>query len=171
MLQFEIHWSKGNSFLLPVTGSRLGMWSYPGQQQMQNVLLGASHSSGRKSLLLNAVWDVMSGTSAAILLQQDKVGPQRMRRQKKLRKVELGVFAFSQPWSLQSYWTFNKFHIALLLSRSSRVRLCATPETAAHQAPPSLGFSRQEHWSGLPFPSPMHENKKWKWSRLVVSDS
>ena len=37
----------------------------------------------------------------------------------------------------------------------SRVRLCATPETAAHEAPPSLGFSRQEHWSGLPFPSPM----------------
>ena len=42
---------------------------------------------------------------------------------------------------------------------------------AAHQAPPSLGFSRQEHWSGLPFPSPMHESEKWKWSRLVVSDS
>ena len=41
---------------------------------------------------------------------------------------------------------------------------------AAHQAPPSLGFSRQEHWSGLPFPSPMHENEKWKWSRSVVSD-
>ena len=35
---------------------------------------------------------------------------------------------------------------------------------AAHQAPPSLGFSRQEHWSGLPFPSPMHESEKWKWS-------
>ena len=31
---------------------------------------------------------------------------------------------------------------------------------AAHQAPPSLGFSRQEHWSGLPFPSPMHESEK-----------
>jgi len=30
---------------------------------------------------------------------------------------------------------------------------------AAHQAPPSLVFSRQEHWSGLPFPSPMHERK------------
>ena len=42
----------------------------------------------------------------------------------------------------------------------SRVRLCATPETAARQAPPSLGFSRQEHWSGLPFPSPMHESEK-----------
>ena len=44
--------------------------------------------------------------------------------------------------------------LLLLLSRLSHVRLCATPETAAHQAPPSLGFSRQEHWSGLPFPSP-----------------
>ena len=42
---------------------------------------------------------------------------------------------------------------------------------AAHQAPPSLGFSRQEHWSGLPLPSPMHESDKWKWSRSVVSDS
>ena len=41
----------------------------------------------------------------------------------------------------------------------------------AHQAPPSLGFSRQEHWSGLPFPSPMHESEKWKRSHSVVSDS
>ena len=49
--------------------------------------------------------------------------------------------------------------LLLLLSRVSHVRLCATPETAAHQAPLSLGFSRQEHWSGLPFPSPMHEVK------------
>ena len=37
----------------------------------------------------------------------------------------------------------------LLLSRFSCVRLCVTPQTAAHQAPLSLGFSRQEHWSGL----------------------
>ena len=48
----------------------------------------------------------------------------------------------------------------LLLSLYSRVRLCATPEMAAHQAPLSLGFSRQEHWSSLPFPSPMHESEK-----------
>ena len=47
----------------------------------------------------------------------------------------------------------------LLLSHFSRVRHCATPQTAAYQAPPSLGFSRQEHWSGLPFPSPMHESE------------
>ena len=43
--------------------------------------------------------------------------------------------------------------LLLLLSCFSRVRLCVTPETAAHQAPLSLGFSRQEYWSGLPFPS------------------
>ena len=45
--------------------------------------------------------------------------------------------------------------MCMLLSHFSRVQLCATPETAAHQAPPSLGFFRQEHWSGLPFPSPI----------------
>ena len=42
----------------------------------------------------------------------------------------------------------------LLFSRSSRARLSATPWTAACQAPLSMGFSRQEHWSGLPFPPP-----------------
>ena len=50
--------------------------------------------------------------------------------------------------------------LLLLLSRFSRVRLCVTPETVAHQAPLSLGFSRQEHWSGLPFPSPMCKSEK-----------
>ena len=50
--------------------------------------------------------------------------------------------------------------LLLLLSRISHVQLCVTPWTAAHQAPPSLGFSRQEYWSGLPFPSPMHESEK-----------
>ena len=60
--------------------------------------------------------------------------------------------------------------LLLLLSRFSRVRLCATLETAAHQASPSLGFSRQEQWSGLPFPSPMHESEKWKGSCPVVSN-
>ena len=50
--------------------------------------------------------------------------------------------------------------LLLLLSHFSCVQLCATPEMAAHQAPPSLGFSRQEYWSGLPFPSPMHESEK-----------
>ena len=42
----------------------------------------------------------------------------------------------------------------------SCVRLLATPWTVAYQAPLSLGFSRQEYWSGLPFPSPVHESEK-----------
>ena len=43
------------------------------------------------------------------------------------------------------------FLLLLVLSHFSCVWLCVTPEMAAHQAPLSLGFSRQEHWSGLPF--------------------
>ena len=42
----------------------------------------------------------------------------------------------------------------------SHVRPLATPWTAAHQTPVSMGFSRQEYWSGLPFPSPVHESEK-----------
>ena len=44
--------------------------------------------------------------------------------------------------------------LLLLLRSSSRVQLCVTPWTAACQAPLSMGFSRQEHWSGLPCPPP-----------------
>ena len=85
--------------------------------------------------------------------------------------------AGSTKWCAQfgrQFRSFLQFKHALrmlLLSRFRRVRLCVTPEMAAHQAPPSLGYSRQEHWSGLPFPSPTHESEKWKWSRSVVSDS
>ena len=60
--------------------------------------------------------------------------------------------------------------LLLLLSRFSRVQLCATPEMTAHQAPPSLGFSRQEHWSGLPFPSPILPYRlivSMKWITLI----
>ena len=46
--------------------------------------------------------------------------------------------------------------LLLLLSRFSRVGLCATPWTAAHRPPLSLGFSRQKYWSGLPFPTPRY---------------
>ena len=73
--------------------------------------------------------------------------------------------------SISIFWIYTQkwdcLIMLLLLSRFSRVRLCATPQMAAHQAPLSLGFSRQEHWSGLPLPSPMHESEKWKWSCSV----
>jgi len=59
------------------------------------------------------------------------------------------------------------YSVLLLLHCFSRVQLCATPLMAAHQAPPSLGFSRQEHWSGLPFPSPMHESEKGGGAKMA----
>ena len=89
------------------------------------------------------------------------------------------VWPDALKFALKSIFKINSLHfllwspqlLLLLLIRFSCVRLCVIPEMAAHQAPPSLGFSRQEHWSGLPFPSPMHESEKWKWSHSVVSDS
>ena len=59
------------------------------------------------------------------------------------RTLEWVAISFSNAWE----W---KVKVRSL----SRVRLFATPWTAAHQAPPSMGFSRQEHWSGVPLPSP-----------------
>ena len=87
----------------------------------------------------------------------------------KLKASTLWCSAFFRGSYSQSHFPQNSLFM-LLLSHFSRVRLCATPEMAAHQAPQSLGFSRQEHWSGLPFPSPMHESEKWKGSHSVVSD-
>ena len=81
-----------------------------------------------------------------------------------------------QPIHIQTFcihatiWFFTFSMLLLLLSCSSRVGLCATLQTSAHQAPSSLKFSSQEHWSGFPFLSPMHESEKWKWkwSRVQV---
>ena len=63
------------------------------------------------------------------------------------RTLEWVAMSFSNTWK----W---KVKVKLL----SRVRLLVTPWTAAYQAPPSMGFSRQEHWSGLPLPSPENED-------------
>ena len=59
------------------------------------------------------------------------------------RTLEWVAISFSNAWK----WKVK-------VKSLSRVRLLATPWTAAHQAPPSMGFSRQEYWSGLPMPSP-----------------
>ena len=61
---------------------------------------------------------------------------------------------------MMTYHLYTYMLLLLLLSRFSCVQLCATPWTAAYQASPSVGFSRQEHWSGLPFPSPMRESER-----------
>ena len=59
------------------------------------------------------------------------------------RTLEWGAISFSNAWK----WKVK-------VKSLSRVRLLATPWTAAYQAPPSMGFSRQEYWSGVPLPSP-----------------
>ena len=65
------------------------------------------------------------------------------------RTLERVAVSFSNTWK----W---KVKVKLL----SHVWLLATPWTAAHQAPPSMGFSRQEYWSGVPSPSPMQVRKQ-----------
>ena len=57
-----------------------------------------------------------------------------------------------------------------LAAAAKSLQSCLTLCDPIDGSSPSLGFSRQEHWSGLPFPSPMLESEKWKWSRSVMSD-
>ena len=59
------------------------------------------------------------------------------------RTLEWVAISFSNAWK----WKVK-------VKSLSRVQPSATPWTAAHQAPPSMGFSRQEYWSGVPLPSP-----------------
>ena len=79
-----------------------------------------------------------------------------------LRNCDLKFYQDSPNYTTESYVFFLLLLLLLLLllSRFSHFQLCATAQTAAHQAPLSLGFSREEYWSGLPFPSPMHESEK-----------
>ena len=62
------------------------------------------------------------------------------------KSTDVKAFPFENNIAMAHY---TRMLLLLLLSRFSRVRLCAAPEMAAHQAPPTLGFSRQEHWSGI----------------------
>ena len=67
-------------------------------------------------------------------------------------------------------WTIKKAAAAAAKSLRSCPTLCDPMDCS----PPGFsvhGISRQEHWSGLPFPSPMHESEKWKSSHSVLSDS
>ena len=76
-----------------------------------------------------------------------------------------GIFPTQGPnWSLLSHWPAGSLLLAPPSEWSiSVMSYSVTPGTVAYQAPPSMEFSRQEYWTGLPFPSPMHESEKWKW--------
>ena len=73
---------------------------------------------------------------------------------------EFSQIIFLQSIGFKSILIISLLLLLLLLSRFSHVLLCVTLEMAADQALPSLGFSRQEHWSGLPFPSLIYEGEK-----------
>ena len=65
--------------------------------------------------------------------------------------------------SHQETWVYLKAQWKPSAAAANSPQLCPTlcdPTDEAHQAPLSLGFFRQEHWSGLPFPSPLHESEK-----------
>ena len=62
--------------------------------------------------------------------------------------------SFISPALASEFFTANAIWEAHEVKLLSRVRLFVTPWTVAHQAPPSMGFSWQVYWSGLPFPSP-----------------
>ena len=64
------------------------------------------------------------------------------------RTLEWVAISFSSAWK----WK-------LKVKSLSCIQLFATPWTAAYQAPPSMGFSRQEYWSGVPLPSPIYSPK------------
>ena len=77
------------------------------------------------------------------------------------RILEWVAISFSNAWK----WKVK-------VKSLSCVQLLVTPWTAAHQAPPSMGFSRQEYWSGVPLPSPTcllenrnHEINDYEWSK------
>ena len=70
------------------------------------------------------------------------------------KTLEWVAISFSNAWK----WKVK-------VKSLNRIRLFSTPWTATYQAPPSMGFSRQEYWSGVPLPSPMkpevRENKRY----------
>ena len=81
------------------------------------------------------------------------------------------------PSSLECEWDTEHIGRCLVAGRvaaaAKSLQSCPTlcdPIDSSPLGSPVPGFSRQEHWSGLPFPSPMNESEKWKWSRSVVSD-
>ena len=78
------------------------------------------------------------------------------------------------PSSVCSFHTHAWDRLMKQPAAAKSLQSCPTlcdPTDGSSPGSPVPGFSRQEHWSGLPFPSPMHESEKWKWSHSVVSDS
>ena len=127
-----------------------------------------------KSLFFEKINQIDKVLARLIKKKKERIWVNKVRNEKEVtstREIQRIIGDYEQLYTNKMDNLEEMDNFLLLLSRFSCVWLCATPETAAHQAPLSLGFSRQGHWSALPFPSPMHESEKWKWSHSVVSNS
>ena len=107
------------------------MWCYPKYKVKEKVTAAAAAAKSRQSCptLCDPIDGSPPGSAVPGILQA--------------RTLEWVAISFSSAWK----WRVK-------VKSLSRVRLLATPWTVAYQAPPSLGFSRQEHWSGVPLTSP-----------------
>ena len=147
---FVTPWTAAHQASLPITNS----WSLPKLISIESVMPSNHLILCRPLLLLPSIFPNMRVFSNESAL--------RISGHKGLIKDIFLKLLYSYILCPKRTEIWPQAVLLLLLSHFSRVRLCANPETAAYQAPLSLGFSRQEYWSGLPFPSPMHESEKRK---------
>ena len=73
-----------------------------------------------------------------------------------------GLQGVEHDWVTSLHFTSVQYAVSKLVKLLSRVQLFPIPLTVVHQASPSMGFSRQEYWSGLPFPSPAICSRWWQ---------
>ena len=132
-----LHLSSGESVPLPVDGAlRQGLLYLPGAWWIFKVPL-----EPLDSLLLLLLLSRFSCVRLWAPIDGSSPGPS-VPGILQARTLERVAIFFSNAWK----WKVK-------VKSLSHVRLLATPRTAAYQAPPSMGFSRQEYWSGVPVPS------------------
>ena len=134
----------------------LGLHSWPGRQTLSkchpNTYKSAtSQLPSPPAHTLCSMWDLSSPTRKSTCSPAEEKQNLNHRTSREVPKVG----------TCDDYWRGISWVCAARVKWTevnslSCVWLFATPWTVAHQAPPSMGFSRQEYWSGLPFPSPGH---------------
>ena len=133
-----------------------------------SVLLFLPHHQQQSLLQPFSIW--YSSKTRQKLKEDQKVRPKEGKRSQHERAVsdtaQVKTTKSKACWRKGRRRDGRSDNGLLLLSHLSRVQLCATPQTAAHQAPRSLGFSRQKYWSGVPLPSPFKEQVSFNFNQI-----